>query len=90
MSFARLKASAAKRAQGRSAPAVRTDLTGQSLYATRAYRPGDVVFQFRNAVWKVNRDRHTVEHPSGAHLFHPLLAKTAHGCELTCRIDIPH
>jgi hypothetical protein len=68
---------------------VKQDATGEALYATRAYRPGDVVFHFQEVEWRPKRDRYTVQHPSGGHIFHPVLAKTAHSCEPNCCIDLP-
>jgi hypothetical protein len=76
------------RAQAHLGPAVRRDRTGLSLYALRPYAPGDVVLEFRNLTWRIDRDQFTVEHPSGAHVFHPLLAKAAHSCEPNTRLDL--
>ena len=61
------------------------DLTGEALYAARAYRPGDIVVDFAEVEWPPVRDRHTEQHPSGSHLFHPDLAKAAHSCDPNCR-----
>jgi hypothetical protein len=66
---------------------VRKDATGEALYSTRTYRPGEVVFEFEPVEWRARRDRFTVEHPAGGHLFHPVLAKVAHGCDPNCRIS---
>jgi hypothetical protein len=66
---------------------VKKDPTGEALYATRAYRPGEVVFEFEEVEWRPQRDRHTVQHPTGVHMFHPVLAKTAHSCEPNCCIN---
>jgi hypothetical protein len=74
----------------RSTLLVRKDATGESLYATRAYGPGDVVFQFEEVEWRPQRDRHTVQHPTGGHIFHPVLAKTAHSCEPNCSVSFPN
>lgn len=67
---------------------VKKDATGEALYATRPYQRGEVVFQFEKVEWRSRRDRHTVQHPSGEHIFHPVLARTAHSCEPNCRIDL--
>ncbi len=60
---------------------VRTNPTGEALYATRPYEPGETVLSFPEVSWRSMRERCTVEHPDGRHLFHPVLAKTAHSCE---------
>jgi hypothetical protein len=66
---------------------LRQDATGEALYAARAYRPGDIVLDFAEVEWRPARDRYTVQHSSGAHLFHPVLAKVSHGCDPNCRIE---
>lgn len=71
-----------------SALMLKKDRTGEALYATRRYRTGEVVFEFEHVALRPERDRHTVEHPFGGHLFHPILAKTAHSCEPNCRIAV--
>jgi hypothetical protein len=76
------------KARGNVSPVVRRDDTGLALYAGRAYAPGEVVFDFKNISWSTDRDKFTVEHTSGAHLFHPLLAKSSHGCDPNGRLDI--
>jgi hypothetical protein len=63
--------------------------TVEALRAGRAYRAGDVVVRFEDAERRSQRDRHTVEHPRGGHLFHPELARAAHGCEPNCCISFP-
>jgi hypothetical protein len=57
------------------------------LWATRAYQAGEVVLEFAEVEWRSQRDRDMVEHPSGAHMFHPALAKVAHGCNPNCEIS---
>ena len=79
----------AQRAAPPAALIVKKDVTGEGIYATRSYGPGDVVFQFEEVEWRPQRDRHTVQHPSGGHIFHPTLSKTSHSCEPNCRIDLP-
>lgn len=69
-------------------PVVLRDATGIALYAARDYAVGEVVFEFRNVSWRIDRDQFTVEHPSGAHIFHPLLAKTAHSCAPNGSLDV--
>lgn len=59
------------------------------LRAARSYRPGDVVFEFDDAERRQQRDRDTVQHLHGEHVFHPLLARTAHSCEPNCCISFP-
>ena len=66
---------------------LRKDLTGEALYATRAYWPEDEVLRFDRLVWRPVRDRYTVQHPSGGHIFHPTLAKVSHACEPNCRVS---
>jgi hypothetical protein len=66
---------------------LRKDHTGEGLYAARFYHPGEVVLAFDEVEWRAERDRHTIEHPFGGHLFHPILARAAHGCEPNCRIS---
>ena len=66
---------------------LKKDHTGERLYAARRFRPGDVVLSFDQIEWRPQRDRHTIEHPFGGHLFHPALAKVAHSCDPNCRIS---
>ena len=66
---------------------IKRDATGEALYATRRFEAGETVFECRRVTWRVERDRHTFEHPSGHHLFDPVLAKTAHGCAPNCRLS---
>jgi hypothetical protein len=68
---------------------LKRDATGEALCAARAYRPGDIVLDFAEVEWRSVRDRHTVQHPSGTHLFHPVLAKVAHSCDPNCRVELP-
>ncbi|MFI4936864.1 MAG: SET domain-containing protein-lysine N-methyltransferase [Caulobacterales bacterium] len=63
----------------------RDDATGEGLYAGRTYAAGEVVLDLADVEWRA-RDKHTVEHPSGRHFFHPVLAKTAHSCDPNCAI----
>ena len=63
------------------------DPTGQSLYAARCYRPGEPVLRFDHISWRPARDRYTVQHPGGGHIFHPVLAKVAHACDPNCRVS---
>jgi len=60
------------------------DTTGEALRASRRYEAGDTVFDFGDVEWRTRRDRETVEHPSGAHMFHPTLARVAHSCDPNC------
>jgi hypothetical protein len=66
---------------------LKKDRCGERLYAGRRYGRGDVVVEFAHVAWRPERDRYTVEHPSGVHLYHPILAKTAHSCDPNCRIS---
>jgi len=82
---------ALKFAEAATAPdnlVLKTDATGEALYARAAYRPGDVVFCFEGGELRSQRDQHTVELPDGRHLFHPVLALTAHACEPNCCVDL--
>jgi len=72
-----------------SALIVKKDRTGEGLYAGRTYRSGEAVVEFEQVGWRSQRDRYTVEHPFGGHLFHPVLAKTGHSCEPNCRVSFP-
>ncbi len=69
-----------------SSPIVKSDPTGEALYAARSYRAGEVVVDFGDAVPRAERDAYTVETPSGGHIFHPALAKVSHSCEPNCRV----
>jgi len=60
---------------------------GDAFRAARAYRVGDLVLQFEEVAWRPHRDEDTVQHPSGQHMFHPVLARTAHSCEPNCRVS---
>jgi hypothetical protein len=68
---------------------LKKDRTGEGLYAGRNYHPGEMVLEFRQVDWRPERDRYTVEHPFGGHLFDPVLAKTTHSCEPNCRVSFP-
>jgi SET domain-containing protein len=67
----------------------KNDSAGETVYAARAYRPGDVVFRFDDVEWRQQRDCDTVEHPGGGHVFNFMLARTAHSCEPNCCISFP-
>jgi hypothetical protein len=69
-------------------PMLKIDATGEALYAARVYRPGDIVVDFVEVEWRPSRDRHTVQHPSGRHLFHPVLAKVSHSCDPNCSLAV--
>jgi len=70
-----------------SALILRKDAAGERLYAARGFRAGERVLELDEVVWRPQRDRETVEHPFGGHLYHPILAKAAHSCEPNCRVD---
>lgn len=70
-----------------SALMLRKDRAGEKLYAARGYRAGERVLELDEVEWRPERDRETVEHPFGGHLYHPVLAKAAHACAPNCRID---
>jgi uncharacterized protein len=61
---------------------------GAAVCACRPFQCGDAVFRFDDAERRSQRDWHTVEAPDGSHLYHPVLALTAHGCDPNCRIDL--
>ncbi|MGZ6038822.1 MAG: SET domain-containing protein-lysine N-methyltransferase [Phenylobacterium sp.] len=66
---------------------IRRDAIGEALYAAHPYLSGDIVLDFAEVEWRPQRDRHTVQHPSGCHLFHPVLATVSHSCDPNCRIQ---
>jgi hypothetical protein len=61
----------------------------RGLYAARRFRPGDRVLELDEVTWRSDRDRDTVEHPFGGHMFHPVLAKAAHSCAPNCQVSFP-
>jgi hypothetical protein len=65
---------------------VKRDATGEALYAARIFRPADIVLDFAEVEWRPHRDRHTVQHPIGGHIYHPVLAKVSHSCDPNCEI----
>jgi tyrocidine synthetase-3 len=67
---------------------LKRDATGEALYSTRAYWPEDLVLRFDRLTWRPMRDRYTVQHPAGGHIFHPILAKVSHACEPNCRVSL--
>jgi hypothetical protein len=67
---------------------VKEDRTGDALYAARTYRPGEIVLDFAEVEWRPRRDRHSVQHPCGSHLYHPVLAMVAHSCDPNCEIEV--
>jgi hypothetical protein len=67
----------------------RDDIAPRPLHAERGYRPGDVVFRFDDGALRSQRDHETVQHPGGRHVFHPMLARTAHSCEPNCCVSFP-
>jgi hypothetical protein len=68
---------------------IRRDASGEALYAAKTYRSGDIVLDFAEVEWRHARDRYTVQHPSGAHVYHPILAKVSHSCEPNCGLVLP-
>jgi hypothetical protein len=70
-----------------SALLLKKDRTGEALYAGRSYRAGEAIVEFDQVSWRPMRDRFTVEHPFGGHLFHPVLAKTGHSCEPNAQVS---
>jgi hypothetical protein len=69
---------------------IRQDARRVAVYAARTYRAGQTVFTFEPVVWRGARDRETVEHPSGGHIFHPTLAHVTHSCAPSCRVSFMH
>ncbi len=67
---------------------LKEDATGQALFASRTYRPGEIVVDFVEVEWRPKRDRYTVEHPSGLHLYDQVLASVSHSCDPNCQIDL--
>jgi tyrocidine synthetase-3 len=70
-------------------PLSQNEPASETVYAARAYQPGDVVFRFDEVEWRTQRDRDTVQHLGGGHFFHPLLARTGHSCEPNCCVVFP-
>jgi uncharacterized protein len=64
---------------------VRQDAAGDTLIALRGFEAGEAVFTFDHVVWRLVRDRQTVEDPRGRHVYDPLLARMAHSCDPNCR-----
>ena len=67
---------------------LKAEAAGQALYAGHTYRPGEIVVDFAEVEWRSKRDRHTVEHPSGLHLYHPVLAMVSHSCDPNCEVEL--
>lgn len=67
--------------RGSTALVIRKDASGERLCAARPYRTGETVVDFRVVEWRPQRDRETVQHPAGGHIYHPLLSRVAHACE---------
>ncbi|MBS0409988.1 MAG: hypothetical protein JSR86_08745 [Proteobacteria bacterium] len=61
--------------------------TGEALFAARVFEAGEPLFEFERASWRPRRDRFTVETPDGQHLYDPILARVAHGCDPNGRIS---
>ncbi|MDR3511444.1 MAG: SET domain-containing protein [Caulobacteraceae bacterium] len=59
---------------------------GETLCAARPFEAGEPVFQLTRVTWRAEPDRHTVPHPSGRHLFDPLLDRLGRAREPNCRI----
>jgi hypothetical protein len=57
----------------------------ETLVAVRPFEAGELVFAFAHVAWRPTRDRLTVEDPKGRHIYDPLLARMAHGCDPNCR-----
>jgi len=68
---------------------IKRDATGQALYAARTYRPGDTVVDFSEVEWRPERDRYTVQHPCGGHIYNRVLAKVSHSCDPNCEVVFP-
>jgi hypothetical protein len=65
---------------------VKRDVSRDALHAGRDFRRGEIVLDFAEVEWRTERDADTVQHPSGGHIYHPLLARVAHSCEPNCEI----
>lgn len=59
----------------------------ERLYAARPFCRNERVLELNRVTWRPDRDRDTVEHPYGGHVFHPVLAAAAHSCEPNCRVS---
>lgn len=61
---------------------------GEALYAIRRFEAGEPVFQLLRVTWRAEGDRHTLAHPSGRHLFDPLLDQVGRTREPNCRVAL--
>ena len=66
---------------------IRQERNKAAVYSARPYRAGQPILRFEPIIWRVLRDAETVEHPSGGHIFHPLLARVTHSCAPNCRVS---
>ncbi|MGZ3274348.1 MAG: SET domain-containing protein-lysine N-methyltransferase [Caulobacteraceae bacterium] len=69
---------------------IRQEVRRVAVYAARPYRSGQTVLKFEPIVWRNGRNRETVEHPSGGHIYHPMLARVTHSCAPNCRVSFVH
>lgn len=66
---------------------VRQDGRRTAVHAARSYRCGQTVLRLEPLSWRSRRDRDTVEHPSGGHAYHPMLAQVTHSRQPNCRVS---
>ena len=59
---------------------------GEALFAARAFEAGEPVFQLLRVTWRTRPDSRTVPHPTGGHLFDPVLARAARAVDPNCRL----
>ncbi len=69
---------------------IRQEFNRAAVYSARSYRAGQTVLRFEPLVWRSQRDPESVEHPSGGHIFHRLLARVTHSCAPNCRVSFQH
>lgn len=68
--------------------AIREQAGGEALYAARAFEAGEPVFQLLRVTWRAEADGRTLPHPSGGHLFDPILARAGHALDPNCRVSV--
>jgi hypothetical protein len=66
---------------------VRQEGNKVAVHTAKSYRAGQAILRFEPIIWRSERDCETVEHPSGDHMFHPLLARVTHSCSPNCRVS---
>jgi hypothetical protein len=68
--------------------ASRSDARGASLFALRPFQAGEPVMRLEHVTWRPIADDATVDHPSGRHLYDPVLAMVADRSDGNCRLSL--